>query len=219
MEVTVERDLLVAALIAFAVHVVVVAAGVPHGYSPIELRGGENKNLEISLVSTYREVEQPPPVRVADTFVEKRTEKVRQEKPEKERSMKDRYHEVSPPRELEKRPLSPPSEGEITEVSEEAKINSAVPKYRENSRPPYPPLARKRGYEGTTVLSLYVREDGTVGEIVVTKTSGHSILDRAASKTAQNWLFEPASRMGRTIPLWVDVPVRFMITEGDRREQ
>lgn len=216
MEVTVKRDLIIAALIAFALHGLLVLTQAPSEYFPSQFRVGENKVIEISLVSAYRETEQNPPVKREEKSVGKETEEEKEKRGEepnlkREDIVKDRYRDVLNRREKEEIPFSPSSEIKSTAIPEETEIVLALPRYRENPQPLYPPIARRRGYEGTTLLSLYVLEDGTVGEAVIKRTSGHSILDRAAVRGAKKWLFEPASRMGKAIPVWADVPIRFVV--------
>jgi len=222
MEVTVEKNLVIAALIAFALHGLLVLTEAPSVYFSSQSRAGENKVIEISMVSAYRETEEKPLVEREEKPVEKETgvEKDKREEEVKRAeesnltradSIIDRDRDVSSRSEKEKRPFLPPSEVESKPNPEVKEVVSTPPRYRENPQPPYPPIAKRRGYEGTTILSLYVLQDGTVGEVIVKKTSGHSILDRAAVRAAEKWLFEPGSRMGKAIPLWVDVPIRFVV--------
>ena len=111
---------------------------------------------------------------------------------------------------------------ETVEIAEEYKdpepepvrrveILPAVPRYKENPPPRYPPVARRRGYEGKVMLFVEVLIDGTVGDLKVRETSGHSMLDRAAVRTVRKWKFEPALREGRPLSMWVEVPIRFVI--------
>jgi len=44
----------------------------------------------------------------------------------------------------------------------------------------YPPLARRRQWEGLVKVSLRIESDGQLSNIQLIKSSGHSILDRAA---------------------------------------
>ena len=86
-----------------------------------------------------------------------------------------------------------------------------MPRYKENMPPVYPRQARRRGYEGIVLLSVMVLDNGTVGEVRIKESSGYSCLDSAALKTVKKWTFEPATRLGTAIPMWVDVPVRFTL--------
>ncbi len=227
MEATVERDLIIAALIAITLHGLLVLAEVPPAYFSCQYGVAENKAIEISMVSAYRETEEKPPLQQEEKLIEKETGAEREKETERKKIAKEPVikredavknrsgNSVFRKETNEERTVFPSSKIKGTAISEEPKVISALPRYRENTQPLYPPIASRRGYEGTTLLSLYVREDGTVGETVVKKTSGYSILDKAAVRAAEKWLFEPASKMGRTIPLWVDVPIRFVI-EGKK---
>ncbi|MBN2178216.1 MAG: energy transducer TonB [Deltaproteobacteria bacterium] len=223
MEVTIDRNLIIAALIAFAFHGLLALTDAPSAHFSSQSRVGKNKAIEISMVSAYRETDKKLPVEGAEKPVEnekgegreKRAaiEKISEEPAiTREDSVKDRDRDVFCRSEKSEENIILPSlEAETKPISEVKEVVSALPRYREHPQPRYPPIARRRGYEGTTLLSLWVLEDGTVGEVVVKKTSGHSILDRAAVRAAEKWLFEPASTMGKAIPLWVDVPIRFVI--------
>lgn len=48
----------------------------------------------------------------------------------------------------------------------------------------YPLLARSRGIEGTAILRLTISPEGSLDQASVDKTSGHSILDDEALRTA-----------------------------------
>jgi protein TonB len=226
MEVTVKKDLVIAALIAFALHGLLVLTEAPSAYFSSQPRVGENKVIEISMVSAYRETEKKPPVQRAEKPAENEKGEGKKKRAEikkireapaitKEEVVDDPYRGIPDLREVKKRSFLPSSGAESKPIPEEKEVVSALPRFRQNPQPRYPPIAKRRGYEGTTLLSLYVLEDGTVGEVVLKKTSGHSILDRAAVRAAEKWLFEPASTMGKAIPLWVDVPIRFVV-EGKK---
>lgn len=53
----------------------------------------------------------------------------------------------------------------------------------------YPEEARRRGLSGRLIMTVAVRRDGTVGDIVISTSSGHKVLDDAARNTVQ--LAEP----------------------------
>jgi protein TonB len=87
----------------------------------------------------------------------------------------------------------------------------AVPVYRKNPAPRYPHVARRRGYEGTVVLEVLVNEAGRVEDLRLFQSSGYDVLDRAAIKSVQEWVFEPARRGDQRVEMWVQVPVRFQL--------
>jgi len=60
--------------------------------------------------------------------------------------------------------------------------------------PSYPRVCRRRGQEGTVVLSVDIGVDGRPGKISVTDTSGFSRLDRAAAEALRKAIFNPARR-------------------------
>jgi len=87
----------------------------------------------------------------------------------------------------------------------------AVPRYGDNARPAYPPLARLRGYQGVVVLFVEVLVDGRVGQVGIRRSAGHEILDRAALEAVRTWRFEPGRKEGRAVTMSVEVPVRFVL--------
>lgn len=65
---------------------------------------------------------------------------------------------------------------------------------RRNPKPDYPTLAKRRGWEGKVLLEVEVLSDGKPGELRVSSSSGREVLDNAALKAVERWLFEPARR-------------------------
>ncbi|OPY93057.1 MAG: transport protein TonB [Syntrophaceae bacterium PtaU1.Bin231] len=91
-------------------------------------------------------------------------------------------------------------------------VVTAKPRYGENARPHYPLSARLRGHEGVVVISAEVLAEGRVGATKIKASSGHDSLDRSALEAVKQWKFEPGRRMGRPVKMWVDIPVRFLLT-------
>ena len=89
----------------------------------------------------------------------------------------------------------------------------AVPRYGDNARPAYPPLARLRGYQGVVVVFVEVLADGRVGQVEIRRSAGREILDRAALEAVRSWRFEPGRKEGRAVTMSVEVPVRFVLNE------
>jgi len=90
-------------------------------------------------------------------------------------------------------------------------ITYAHPIYKGNISPPYPLLARKRGYQGTVLLEVLVSKDGKAASIQLVSSSGHKILDKAAIKGVRGWLFHPAKRGDELVEMWVKIPIRFTL--------
>jgi len=94
-------------------------------------------------------------------------------------------------------------------------ISLAVPRYLENAPPAYPSIARMRGYEGMVLLAAEIFTDGGVGSLKVKKSSGYEVLDRSAVKAVKTWKFEPGTRLGKPVSMWVDVPVKFILKDTE----
>jgi len=90
-------------------------------------------------------------------------------------------------------------------------IQEAIPRYQENPPPKYPGTARRRGYQGTTILEVLVDKNGKVGDLKIFKSSGHPILDRTALASVKNWSFEPGMRGDEKVEMWVKVPIQFQL--------
>jgi periplasmic protein TonB len=91
------------------------------------------------------------------------------------------------------------------------RVHEATPLYRQNPVPEYPLIARKRGYQGTVVLEVLVNREGKVKELTLSASSGYSVLDQAALTSVKTWLFDPGTRGGEKVDMWVKVPVRFQL--------
>lgn len=81
--------------------------------------------------------------------------------------------------------------------------------YRGNAMPAYPTLSRRLGEEGTVLLRLFVKEDGTVGEVELRRSSGFSRLDQAAIETVRRWRLIPARRGSEPFATWYTLPLEF----------
>lgn len=98
-------------------------------------------------------------------------------------------------------------------LSEE--VSLAVPRYRENTHPVYPLIARIRGHEGIVILSVEIFADGNVGKLKIKKSSGYSMLDKSALEAVKTWKFEPGRKIGKPTIMWVDVPVKFVLKDTE----
>ncbi len=124
--------------------------------------------------------------------------------------------EMVVPDALEKEMPAPPAQVARAETAPRVQpdtvaVTKARPVYRANSPPGYPGLARRRGYEGTVILEVLVDRRGRVGELRLFKSSKHRVLDRAAMASVKKWLFEPGTRDGVPIEMWVRIPIRFRL--------
>ena len=83
--------------------------------------------------------------------------------------------------------------------------------YLNNPPPEYPPLARRRGLEGTVLLSVAVCAEGRATELEVRTTSGSAHLDRAALDAVRRWRFVPARAGGQAVASRIVVPIVFRL--------
>lgn len=80
-----------------------------------------------------------------------------------------------------------------------------------NKAPAYPREAKRRREQGTVWLSIEVLEDGTVGQISVSQSSGYELLDQAALDAVKRWQFTPAKLEGRFVRSEGRLPIEFVL--------
>jgi protein TonB len=85
--------------------------------------------------------------------------------------------------------------------------------YLHNPKPPYPLIARRLKLEGTVIVRVLVSPAGKAEIVRMGVSSGASVLDQAALNAVQGWSFVPAQQGGQPVSAWVDVPIRFRLTE------
>ena len=122
--------------------------------------------------------------------------------------------EDNPDTVIEKKNDTKQRQREVLPVSSETEsLQSPEPIVHRNKPPKYPSLARKRGWEGTVILEVDIRNDGMVKDIQVKQSSSYEMLDKEAQKTVRKWHFQPGSRAGKFVDMKVLVPVHFMLQE------
>ncbi len=83
--------------------------------------------------------------------------------------------------------------------------------YSQNTPPPYPRLARRLGYEGVVLIDVQVGCSGRCLSAEISKSSGHSVLDKAALEAVKNWKFNPARKAGTPVIGCLRIPIRFSL--------
>ena len=73
----------------------------------------------------------------------------------------------------------------------------------------YPPELREAGVGGTTVVHVFVSEEGRVEDQVVKKSSGYEELDNAALRAVRVARFTPARNRDRNVAVWIEIPITF----------
>jgi protein TonB len=92
---------------------------------------------------------------------------------------------------------------------------SVMPTPLKDVQPEYPSSARTMGFEGTAMIDMWLRKDGTVSVVTVYKSSGYPMLDTAAAKAAAQSSFTPAKGAdGAPVNVWVRRPFRFSLSGG-----
>lgn len=83
--------------------------------------------------------------------------------------------------------------------------------YLHNPKPVYPTLSRRNGEEGRVMLKVRVSAQGNALDVVISKSSGYSRLDTAASDAVMRWRFVPAKRGDEPVESSVIVPITFAL--------
>lgn len=86
------------------------------------------------------------------------------------------------------------------------------------SEPLYPPSEIRAGHTGTVLLSVFVLENGRVGEVRLDQSSGYQKLDESALREARRWRLKPGMRDGVPVAMWKQIPITFQLQgTGSRR--
>ena len=128
-----------------------------------------------------------------------------------------------PPKELAQqakgdtaKPVSKPVEQAIPQTSATDKSAATVDSdkyadYLKNPKPSYPMGPYRAGIEGTVWLRVQVLEDGSVGSVEISQTSGNDELDQSALNTVKKWRFNAAVQGGKTAAQFVRIPITFKL--------
>ena len=123
---------------------------------------------------------------------------------------------ISPPQEVQTSSWGGGMQEEKIQVAKRVSLFEretlfAHPRYLNNPKPVYPQEAKQRGYQGEVTLRVEVLASGQVGQIEIRRSSGYEILDRSALAAVKQWQFVSAKRGKESIPLWVNIPIKFRI--------
>jgi periplasmic protein TonB len=79
-------------------------------------------------------------------------------------------------------------------------------------KPDYTAEAKQQGIQGTVELSVVVNDDGTVGEVKVTRSLDDKYgLDQQAVIAMKKWLFRPGTKDGKPVAVQVTVEMSFRL--------
>jgi protein TonB len=81
----------------------------------------------------------------------------------------------------------------------------------------YPLQSRRLGEEGTVVLRILVRRDGTVGDSLIKSSSGFELLDQAAISAVKLCKLLPAITNGQPVDEWYQMPFVFKLNNEPKQ--
>lgn len=79
----------------------------------------------------------------------------------------------------------------------------------------YPDEALERGLEGKVIVSLIVTDEGKAKDVTIHESSGYYLLDSAAVRTANTFVFSPATLRNKPVKSAVQMPVEFILKNID----
>jgi TonB family protein len=80
------------------------------------------------------------------------------------------------------------NDGHTSSLSDEELMRYAI----SSPGPPFPEEAQKAKTSGSGLYELRVNEAGATTEVVIVKSSGSAVLDKAAKNAFMKWRFKPA---------------------------
>jgi protein TonB len=80
-----------------------------------------------------------------------------------------------------------------------------------NRRPVYPRMSRMNDEQGTVVLRVLVKEDGSAGAVELKASSGYPLLDDSALSTVRTWRFNPATVNDKPVAEWYQLSIPFKL--------
>jgi protein TonB len=123
-----------------------------------------------------------------------------------------------PPIEVESDPIELPPVDVVTDAEPTSSaINEPSPLQIDPrkglTKPDYPAISIRQNEQGRVLLLIYVMPDGKVGDVKVSRSSGHPRLDASAMREArESWRFLPAKdNSGQAIAAWGTFEVAFQL--------
>lgn len=87
-----------------------------------------------------------------------------------------------------------------------------MPQVLRQVKPDYTPEAKKQGIQGLVEMSVVVKDDGSVGDVTVTKSLDQKYgLDDQAVIAMKKWQFKPGTRDGKPVAVRVNVEMTFTL--------
>ena len=106
-------------------------------------------------------------------------------------------------------PPPPPPAPSVAKPSARTEVSISASYAAANRKPEYPKMSLRLSEQGTVVLTVMVKSDGSAGDVEVKSTSGFTRLDRAAADAVKTWRFNPATIDGKAVDKSYEVPITF----------
>ena len=106
-------------------------------------------------------------------------------------------------------PPPPPPPPSVAKPSARTEVSISASYAAANRKPEYPKMSLRLSEQGTVVLTVMVKSDGSAGDVEVKSSSGFSRLDRAAADAVKTWRFNPATVDGKAVDKSYEVPITF----------
>lgn len=107
-------------------------------------------------------------------------------------------------------PEAPPAPTARTAPAK-VELPSSSADYLQNPKPPYPPISKRLGEQGTVIVRVLIGADGLPQKADLKQSSGFDRLDRVALETVMKWRYVPGKRGGVPEAMWVNVPINFVL--------
>jgi protein TonB len=90
--------------------------------------------------------------------------------------------------------------------------NVTMPQVLREVKPDYTPEAKEQRIQGLVEMSVVVKDDGSVGEVTVTKSLDQKYgLDDQAVIAMKKWQFRPGTKDGKPVAVLVTVEMTFTL--------
>ena len=108
-------------------------------------------------------------------------------------------------------PAPPPTPAPVVTAPSRTDVSIPASYSASNQKPIYPNMSKRLGEQGTVVLRVLVKADGSAGEVEVKSSSSYPRLDQAAIDAVKTWRFNPAKIDGKATDEWYQVPIPFKL--------
>jgi protein TonB len=128
---------------------------------------------------------------------------------------KPQVHKPPPPRPHPHQPPAQPSvprqAGPPAPPATPKTVGSSQVSFLVRPNPIYPSHARRNNEQGTVMVRVLIDVTGRPTNVSLQTSSGHPSLDRSALSAVKAAQFRPYSEGGVPQPVWVNVPIKFVL--------